>query len=97
MVDTYFPAGKLTWMKNNIPEVAEGLENGTALMGTIDTYLIYCLTKGKVYATDHTNASRTLPLFYDIDALNWDRDLIGIFSLKLNELPKNSGKRFRIR
>lgn len=86
MVDTYFPAGKLTWMKNNIPEVAEGLENGTALMGTIDTYLIYRLTKGKVYATDHTNASRTL--FYDIDALNWDRDLIGIFGLKLNELPK---------
>ena len=78
IVDTYFPAGKLTWMKNNIPEVAAGLENGTALMGTIDTYLIYRLTKGKVYATDHTNASRTL--FYDIDALDWDRDLIGILA-----------------
>lgn len=86
LVDTYFPASKLTWIKNNLPDLNERLVQGTALIGTIDTYLIYRLTHGKVYATDHTNASRTL--FYDIDTLQWDRSLLSVFELSIAELPE---------
>ena len=85
-VDTYFPASKLTWLTRNNPAVAAALKDGRALIGTIDTYLIYRLTGGKVYATDHTNASRTL--FYDIDRLNWDPELVRLFELELAELPE---------
>lgn len=84
--DTYFPASKLTWLVRNYPAIAEDLKSGRALIGTIDTYLIYRLTGGKVYATDHTNASRTL--FYDIDRLDWDEELIRIFGLEIAELPE---------
>lgn len=83
--DTYFPAGKLTWVTKNCPEITGKIKNGSALIGTIDTYLIYRLTKGKVYATDHTNASRTL--FYDIGLRDWDRDLLEMFGLPPIELP----------
>jgi len=86
LVDTYFPASKLTWIKNNLPDLNKRLVQGTALIGTIDTYLIYRLTHGKVYATDHTNASRTL--FYDIDTLHWDRSLLSVFDLSIAELPE---------
>lgn len=85
-VDTYFPASKLTWLTRNNPAVAAELKSGSALIGTIDTYLIYRLTGGKVYATDPTNASRTL--FYHIDRLNWDEELIRIFGLEIAELPE---------
>ncbi len=84
-IDTYFPASKLYWLIINHPELAEMLEKGTALFGTIDTYLIYRLTGGKVYATDHTNASRTL--FYDIGQLCWSQALCDIFQAKFAQLP----------
>ena len=85
-VDTYFPASKLTWLTRNNPTVAAGLKSGNTLIGTIDTYLIYRLTGGKVYATDPTNASRTL--FYDIDRLSWDEELVRVFGLEIAELPE---------
>lgn len=85
-IDTYFPASKLTWLTRNNPNIHAALRNGRALIGTIDTYLIYRLTGGKVYATDHTNASRTL--FYDIDRMNWDKELVRIFDLDLAKLPE---------
>ena len=59
-IDTYFPASKLRWLLDARPDLRARLKDGSALFGTIDTYLIYRLTGGKVYATDHTNASRTL-------------------------------------
>ena len=86
VLDTYFPASKLAWMNENLPEIGERLKNGTALMGTMDTFLLYRLTNGKAYATDHTNASRTL--FYDIDKLDWDRELIDLFKLEIQSLPR---------
>ena len=71
-IDTYFSASKLTWLVRNHPDIATKLENGEALIGTIDTYLIYRLTGGKVFATDYTNASRTL--LFDITTLRWSED-----------------------
>jgi len=84
-IDTYFPASKLRWLLDARPDLRVKLKDGSALFGTIDTYLIYRLTGGKVYATDHTNASRTL--FYDIEKLDWSQELCKIFGLEFGELP----------
>lgn len=84
-IDTYFPASKLRWLLDARPDLRAKLKDGSALFGTIDTYLIYRLTGGKVYATDHTNASRTL--FYDIEKLSWSQELCQIFGLEFGELP----------
>jgi len=85
-IDTYFPASKLHWLIRNHSDLGKKLEEGTALFGTIDTYLIYRLTDGAVYATDHTNASRTL--FYDIEKLNWSESLCDIFQIRFAQLPE---------
>ena len=85
-IDTYFSASKLTWLMRSEPEIARRLADGEALAGTIDTYLIYRLTGGKVFATDHTNASRTL--LYDIARLKWDEDLARMFGVPPRALPE---------
>jgi glycerol kinase len=84
-IDTYFPASKLRWLLDERPDLRTRLKDGSALFGTIDTYLIYRLTGGAVYATDHTNASRTL--FYDIGKLAWSQELCEVFGLEFGELP----------
>lgn len=84
-IDTYFSASKLTWLARNKPEIADKLAKGQALIGTIDAYLIYRLTNGQVFATDHTNASRTL--LFDISNLKWDQQLCDLFSVPINALP----------
>ncbi len=84
-IDTYFPASKLRWLLDARPDLCARLKDGSALFGTIDSYLIYRLTGGRVYATDHTNASRTL--FYDIQKLAWSQDLCAIFELDFSALP----------
>ena len=86
MLDTYFPASKLRWLLDARPDLHRRLDDGSALFGTIDTYLIFRLTGGKVYATDHTNASRTL--FYDINRLNWNSDLLDLFGVQAARLPE---------
>ncbi|HEX3357156.1 MAG TPA: glycerol kinase GlpK [Tepidisphaeraceae bacterium] len=85
-IDTYFSASKLTWLMRNQPEIAKKLKSGEALIGTIDAYLIYRLTNGKVFATDHTNASRTLLL--DISSLKWDEELCRMFEVPMGALPE---------
>ncbi len=85
-IDTYFPASKLRWLLEKRPDLRARLKDGSALFGTIDTYLIYRLTGGEVYATDHTNASRTL--FYDLGKLGWSQELCEIFGLEFGELPE---------
>jgi glycerol kinase len=85
-IDTYVPASKLRWLLDAEPDLAARLKDGSALFGTIDTYLIYRLTNGQVYATDHTNASRTL--FYDIGTLAWSQELGAIFGMDVNRLPE---------
>ncbi len=85
-IDTYFPASKLRRLLDERPDLRERLAEGSALFGTIDTYLIYRLTGGQVYASDHTNASRTL--FYDIGTLDWNPDLCGVFDVEFARLPE---------
>lgn len=84
-IDTYFPAPKLRWLLDTHPGLRSRLKEGGALFGTIDTFLIYRLTKGAVYATDHTNASRTL--LYDIERLAWDEELFHLFGVPVGVLP----------
>jgi glycerol kinase len=86
MVDTYFSASKLKWLIREIPRIGAALASGEALIGTIDTYLLYRLTEGRVFATEHTNASRTL--LYDITRLRWDKELCALFDVPLRALPE---------
>lgn len=86
VVDTYFSASKLAWLVREKPELAAKLKRGEALIGTIDCYLIYRLTGGKVFATDHTNASRTM--LFDIEKLCWDETLCGLFEAPTVALPE---------
>jgi glycerol kinase len=83
LVDTYFSASKLQWLIREHQDLAAQLRVGDALTGTVDTYLIYRLTDGAVFATDHTNASRTL--LYDIHKLRWDEKLCAWW-----EVPRGS-------
>jgi glycerol kinase len=85
-IDTYFPASKMQWLLENDPDIARLVSEGRALIGTMDAYLIYRLTDGHVFATDHTNASRTL--IYDIHRLAWDADLAALFGVPLSVLPE---------
>ena len=85
-LDTYFPASKLIHLLQEKRSIRNKLKNGTALFGTIDTYLIYRLTNQKSYFTDFTNASRTL--FFSINSLKWSKQLQKIFKLNLKKLPE---------
>lgn len=85
-IDTYFPASKIKWLLDTHPQLRRQLEAGTALIGTIDTYLIYRLTKGAVFASDHTNACRTL--LYDINTLQWSEALCQLFGVPMRALPE---------
>jgi glycerol kinase len=93
-IDTYFPAPKLSWLFDHHPEIREKVDAGKALIGTVDTYLIYRLTCGQVFASDHTNASRTL--LYDIGKLRWDEGLCRLFGVPPHALPvvSKSSQRF---
>jgi glycerol kinase len=85
-LDTYFSASKLKWLIGNRAEIRDKLASGDALIGTIDAYLIYRLTAGQVFATDPTNASRTL--LYDIGSLRWDDELCTLFDVPPKSLPE---------
>lgn len=85
-LDTYFSAPKLKWLLGQHPEIRRKVRTGEALIGTIDTYLIYRLTAGQVFATDHTNASRTL--LFDVERLCWDEQLCQMFDVPITALPE---------
>lgn len=85
-IDTYFSASKLRWLIENKPGIAAKLKSGDAVIGTIDAYLIHRLTGGEVYATDFTNASRTL--LFDIGKLKWDGQLCKLFKVPVSALPE---------
>jgi glycerol kinase len=86
MVDTYFSASKVKWLVTQKRDIARKLKSGEAVIGTIDTFLIYRLTHGKVFATDSTNASRTM--LFDIGKLRWDETLCKLFGVPLRALPE---------
>jgi glycerol kinase len=86
VIDPYFSATKLIWLFQNNPGIKEEIQKGTAYFGTIDTWLLYKLTNGKEYATDYTNASRTM--FFNLHSLDWDEELIAEYGLSGIQLPK---------
>jgi len=86
LLDPYFSGTKLHWALENWPKVAEAAEAGNLACGTIDSYLLYRLTGGKIFATDYTNASRTL--LFNIHSLKWDRELLELFQVPEGILPE---------
>ncbi|MFW6290426.1 MAG: FGGY-family carbohydrate kinase, partial [Mariniphaga sp.] len=85
MLDPYFSAGKLHWLMNNVDGVKEKAGKGDLLLGTMDSWLLWKLTDGKVHATDYSNACRTL--LFNIHKAKWDEELTELFGLKENMLP----------
>lgn len=84
-LDPYFSASKIMWALQNDENVKRCAKNNTLRIGTIDTWLIYKLTGGKVFATDHTNASRTM--LYNISTNTWDDELLSLFNVRHDMLP----------
>lgn len=86
LIDAYFSGTKIKWILDNVKGAKEKAQNGDLLFGTIDTWLIWKLTKGRVHATDFSNASRTL--LYNIVDLKWDADILNIFDIPWTMLPE---------
>lgn len=84
--DAYFSASKIAWILENVEGAREKAEEGRLLFGTVDTWLIWHLTKGKVHVTDYTNASRTM--LFDIHNLCWDKEILEYFKIPENMLPE---------
>lgn len=83
--DAYFSASKIAWILENVEGAREKAEEGRLLFGTVDTWLIWNLTKGAVHVTDYTNASRTM--LFDIHHLCWDKEILEYFRIPENMLP----------
>lgn len=86
LLDPYFSASKIAWILDNVPAAREQAEDGELAFGTIDCFLLWRLTGGKVHATDVTNASRTA--IFNIQTLKWDRELLKIFNIPEKILPQ---------
>ena len=84
--DPYFSGTKIRWILNNVEGLRERAEAGELAFGTVDSWLIYKLTKGKVHATDYSNASRTM--LYNIVDLKWDEDILKELDIPISMLPK---------
>lgn len=84
--DAYFSGSKIKWLLDNVPGARERAEKGELLFGTIDTWLIWNLTGGKVHVTDQTNASRTM--IYNIHSLKWDEELLELLGIPASMLPE---------
>ena len=86
VIDAYFSGTKLKWILDNVDGVRERAEKGELLFGTVETWLIWKLTKGKVHVTDYSNASRTL--LYNIQELKWDDDILAELNIPKCMLPE---------
>ena len=84
--DAYFSGSKIKWLLDNVPGARKRAEAGKLLFGTIDTWLIWKLTGGRVHVTDQTNASRTM--IYNIHSLEWDRELLELLNIPECILPQ---------
>lgn len=85
VADAYFSASKVAWILDNVDGAREEAEVGNLAFGTVDTWLIWNLTKGAVHVTDYTNASRTM--MFDIHRLQWDEKILEYFHIPKNMLP----------
>ena len=88
ILDAYFSATKIKWILDNIEGAREKAENGELLFGTVDTWLIWNLTRGKVHVTDYTNAARTM--LYNIKELKWDDEILDIPKSMLPDVKPSS-------
>ncbi|HLN64582.1 MAG TPA: glycerol kinase GlpK [Symbiobacteriaceae bacterium] len=88
VVDAYFSGTKVKWILDNVPGARAKAEQGQLLFGTIDTWLIWKLTGGKVHVTDYSNASRTM--LFNIHTLQWDAEILAEFGIPAAMLPKAS-------
>ena len=86
ILDPYFSAGKLAWILDNVPGARQRAGNGELCFGTVDSWLMYRLSGGRIHATDVTNASRTLLM--NIHDLSWNDDLLTIFNIPAEILPE---------
>lgn len=86
VIDAYFSATKIKWILDNVEGVREKAENGDILFGTVETWLIWKFTKGKVHVTDYSNASRTM--LFNINTLDWDDDILAELNIPRCILPK---------
>ena len=86
VIDAYFSGTKLKWILDHVPGVRERAENGELLFGTVETWLIWKLTKGRVHVTDYSNASRTM--LFNINTLEWDDEILAELDIPKCMLPK---------
>lgn len=86
LLDAYFSGTKIKWILDNVEGAREKAERGELLFGTVDTWLIWKLTNGKVHATDYTNASRTM--LYNIKELKWDEKILEALNIPKSMLPE---------
>lgn len=86
LIDPYFSATKIKWMLDNVAGAREAAQRGELAFGTIDTYLLWKLTGGRVHKTDATNASRTM--LFNIHRQHWDEDLLKLFEIPASMLPE---------
>jgi len=84
--DAYFSASKIAWILDNVANARELANEGKLIFGTVDSWLVWNLTKGRVHVTDYTNASRTM--LYDIHKLDWDDKLLEYFNIPRSMLPE---------
>jgi glycerol kinase len=86
VIDAYFSATKLRWILDHVPGGQKRAENGELLFGTVDSWLVWNLTKGKTHMSDYSNVSRTM--LFNIHTLDWDSDLLAIFNVPRIMLPR---------
>ena len=86
IIDAYFSATKIKWILDNVPGARERADKGKLMFGTVDTWLIWRLTRGEVHVTDVTNASRTM--LFNINTLEWDQELLDLFGIPRSMMPE---------
>ena len=86
IIDAYFSATKIRWIIEHVEGARERAERGELLFGTVETWLIWKLTKGKVHVTDYSNASRTM--LFNINTLEWDEEILKILNIPASMLPE---------
>lgn len=86
IIDAYFSATKIKWILDNVPGARKRAEEGKLRFGTVDSWLVWRLTRGNVHVTDVTNASRTM--LFNINTLQWDKDLLDIFDIPESMMPE---------
>ena len=85
VLDAYFSATKIKWILDNVEGARQRAEKGELLFGTVDTYLMWRLSKGEIFKTDYTNAARTM--LFNINTLSWDEELLQLFEIPSSMLP----------